>query len=88
VAALVRLRVSRADAAVMLALFTSQFLLPTVFMRLVLGVIHLVLVVDILMADRRQLRSLARCAAGGLNSTASTVCASRSAVPRLGRAQG
>jgi hypothetical protein len=60
VAALVRLRVSRADAAIKLALFTSQFLLPAVFTRLVLGVIYLVLAVDILVADRRQLRSLAR----------------------------
>jgi hypothetical protein len=33
--------------------------LPTVFTRLVLGVIYLVLAVDILVADRRQLRSLA-----------------------------
>jgi cation:H+ antiporter len=59
VAALVRLRVSRADATIMLALFTSQFLLPTVVTRLVLAVIYLVLAIDILVADRRQLRSLA-----------------------------
>jgi hypothetical protein len=58
-AALVRLRVSRADAAIMPALFTSKFLLPTVFTRLVLGMIYLVLAVEILVADRRQLRSLA-----------------------------
>jgi hypothetical protein len=59
VAALVRLRVSRVDAAIMLALFTGQFLLPTVFTRLVLAVIYLVLALDILVADRRQLRPLA-----------------------------
>jgi hypothetical protein len=56
VAALVR---PRADAAIMLALFTSQFLLPTVFTRPVLAVIYLVLAFDILVADRRQLPSLA-----------------------------
>jgi hypothetical protein len=65
----------------MLALFTSQFLLPTVFTRLALGAICLVLVVDILVADRRQLPSLARCAAGGLNTIASTLCASPALCP-------
>ena len=37
----------------------SQFLLLTVFTRLVLGAIYLVLAVDILVADRRRLRPLA-----------------------------
>jgi cation:H+ antiporter len=60
VAALARLRVSRADATIMLVLFSVQFLLPSVFARLILGFVYAFLAVDVLVADRRQLRSLVR----------------------------
>lgn len=59
VAALLRLRVSRGDAGIMLVLFTVQFLLPTVLTRLALGVVFTTLAIDILIADRRRLRPLA-----------------------------
>jgi cation:H+ antiporter len=59
VAALLRLRISRGDAGIMLVLFTIQFLLPAVLARLALGVVFLTLAVDILIADRRRLRPVA-----------------------------
>jgi cation:H+ antiporter len=59
VAALLRLRVSRGDAGIMLVLFTVQFLLPTVLTRLALGVVFGTLAIDILIADRRGLRPVA-----------------------------
>jgi cation:H+ antiporter len=59
VAALVRLRVSRADATIMLALFSTQLLLPTVFARLALAIVYCTLAVDVLLADRRQVAKLA-----------------------------
>jgi cation:H+ antiporter len=59
-AALIRLRLSRADATIMLALFTGQFILPTVFTRAVIALIFAALAVDILVAERRQVRPLLR----------------------------
>jgi cation:H+ antiporter len=59
VAALVQLRVSRGDAAIMLALFALQFLLHNVFSRLVVAVVFATRAIDIFLADRRQLRPLA-----------------------------
>jgi len=59
VAALLRLRVSRADAAIMLALFTSQMLLPASFARFALAVVYLALAADIALADRRSIGALA-----------------------------
>jgi cation:H+ antiporter len=55
VASLIMLRLSRGDSAVMLALFTAQFLLPSVFTRLTFAVIFCVVAVDILWAERRHL---------------------------------
>jgi cation:H+ antiporter len=60
VAALVQLRVSRADAGIMLTLFAVQFLLPNIFTRLVVAVVFTTLAIDIFVADRRQLRPLVR----------------------------
>jgi cation:H+ antiporter len=68
VAALLRLRVSRGDAALMLLLFTVQFLLPTVLARLALAVASLTLAADILVADRRLLRPLVKALRGGAAS--------------------
>jgi cation:H+ antiporter len=60
VAALIQLRLSRADASIMLALFTAQFVLPTVFTRSLVAVIFMVLALDILIAERRRLPPLFR----------------------------
>jgi cation:H+ antiporter len=70
VAALVSLRVSRGDASIMLALFAAQFLVPSVFTRLALAVVFLVLAVDILVSERRHLGSLARAFTGTRRSPA------------------
>jgi cation:H+ antiporter len=59
VGALVRLRLSRGDASIMLILFALQFFLPTVISRFVLGLVFAVVAVDILVSERRQLKSLA-----------------------------
>jgi cation:H+ antiporter len=53
VASLIMLRLSRGDSAVMLVLFTAQFLLPSVFSRLAFAVVFWVVAVDILWAERR-----------------------------------
>jgi cation:H+ antiporter len=58
VAALVTLRLSRGDASLMLFLFTAQFLLPLGITRVVTAVVFLVLAVDVLIAERAQLRPL------------------------------
>jgi cation:H+ antiporter len=60
VAALVQLRLSRADATIMLALFTLQFILPTVFTRSLIAIIFLALALDILFAERKRLPPLLR----------------------------
>jgi cation:H+ antiporter len=58
VAALIRLRLSRADATIMLTLFAGQFLLPTVFTRGLIALIFLALAIDLLVAERRRLPRL------------------------------
>jgi len=58
VAALVRLRLSRGDSSIMLALFAAQFILPGVVTRFVFAVIFWAVAVDVLVAERRQLPSL------------------------------
>ena len=58
VAALIRLRLSRADATIMLSLFTAQFLLPTVFTRGLVALTFLALAIDLLVAERRRLPRL------------------------------
>jgi len=60
VAALIRLRLSRADASIMLGLFAAQFFLPSVFTRSVIALIFLALALDILVAERRRLPPLLR----------------------------
>jgi cation:H+ antiporter len=55
VASLIMLRLSRADSAMMLALFTAQFLLPAVLSRLAFAVVFWVVAMDILWAERRHL---------------------------------
>ena len=59
-AALIRLTLSRADAAIMLGLFTGQFLLPTVFTRFVIALVFTALAIDVLLAERRQVPALLR----------------------------
>jgi cation:H+ antiporter len=58
VAALVSLRLSRGDTAIMLALFSAQFLLPAVFTRALLGLAFMALALDVLVSERRQLPPL------------------------------
>jgi cation:H+ antiporter len=58
VAALVTLRLSRGDAAIMLVLFSLQFLLPATLTRLALAVAFLTLAIDVLVHERRHLRPL------------------------------
>ena len=55
VASLVMLRLSRGDSAIMLMLFTAQFLLPAIFTRLTFAVIFWIVAIDILWAERRHL---------------------------------
>ena len=52
VASLIMLRLSRGDSAMMLALFAAQFLLPSVFTRLVFAVVFWVVAIDILWSER------------------------------------
>jgi cation:H+ antiporter len=52
VASLIMLRLSRGDSAVMLALFTGQFLLPSVFTRFAFAIVFWVVAMDILWAER------------------------------------
>jgi cation:H+ antiporter len=58
VAALVTLRLSRGDASLMFVLFTAQFLMPTGYTRLAIAVVFTALALDVLVSERRQLRSL------------------------------
>ena len=58
VAALITLRLSRGDAAIMLMLFTLQLLLPFVVTRLALALAFGVLALDILSAERSHVRPL------------------------------
>jgi cation:H+ antiporter len=58
VAALMSLRLSRGDAAIMLVLFSLQFVLPAVLTRLALGVAFAALAVDVLVHERRHLPAL------------------------------
>jgi cation:H+ antiporter len=58
VAALISLRLSRGDASLMLLLFTAQFVLPLGLTRIVTALIFLALAVDVLIAERVQLRPL------------------------------
>jgi cation:H+ antiporter len=64
VAALVTLRVSRGDTSIMMVLFTAQLLVPTLFTRLALALVFVVLAVDILVAERRHVRPLTRAFTG------------------------
>jgi hypothetical protein len=58
VAALVRLRLSRGDSSIMLALFSAQLLVATVFTRFVLAVVFWAVAIDVLVAERREVRAL------------------------------
>jgi cation:H+ antiporter len=60
VAALVTLRLNRGDASLMLMLFTAQFLLPLGLTRVVIAIVFLALAVDVLIAERAQLRPMVR----------------------------
>jgi cation:H+ antiporter len=59
VASLIMLRLSRGDSAVMLALFTAQFLLPSMLTRLAFAVVFWIVAIDILWAERRHLPLIA-----------------------------
>jgi cation:H+ antiporter len=54
IASLVDLRLSRADASIMLTLFAIQFLLPSVFTRVALAVVFMALALDVFMAEGRR----------------------------------
>jgi cation:H+ antiporter len=58
VAALVSLRLSRGDTAIMLTLFSLQFLLAAVLTRFILAFAFMVLAIDVLAAERRNLPGL------------------------------
>jgi cation:H+ antiporter len=58
IASLVMLRLSRADSGMMLALFGAQFLLPSTYTRLAFALVFWVVAIDVLAAERRQLRPL------------------------------
>ena len=62
VAALVSLRLSRGDAAIMLALFALQLVLPFAVTRLALALVFMLVALDVLSAERRHLPRLARAA--------------------------
>jgi cation:H+ antiporter len=65
VASLVTLRLSRGDAAIMLVLFSIQFLLPAVVTRAALALAFAVLAVDVLAHERRHLPALLAALLGG-----------------------
>jgi hypothetical protein len=50
---------SRGDTAIMLALFSIQFLLPAVVTRAALALVFLALAIDVLVHERRHLPALA-----------------------------
>jgi cation:H+ antiporter len=58
IAALITLRLSRADAAIMLALSVLQLLLPFVFTRLALALAFVAIALDVVSAERRHVRPL------------------------------
>ena len=59
VAALVSLRLSRGDAAIMLALFALQLVLPFAVTRLALALVFMLVALDVFSAERRHLPRLA-----------------------------
>ena len=64
VAALISLRLSRGDAAIMLALFALQLVLPFAVTRLALALAFMLVALDVLSAERRHLPSLVGAALG------------------------
>ena len=62
VASLITLRLSRGDTAIMLGLFSAQFLLPAVITRLALALAFLAIAVDVLVHERRSRARAVRCA--------------------------
>jgi cation:H+ antiporter len=58
VTALLRLRLSRGDSAIMLGLFTAQLLVPSVLVRLLLGLTFWAVAIDVVIAERPPLRAL------------------------------
>ncbi len=65
VASLVTLRLSRGDTAIMLSLFTAQFLLPAVVTRLALALAFLTIAADVLVHERRSVPALLHALSGG-----------------------
>jgi cation:H+ antiporter len=59
-AALITLRLKRADASLMLVLFAAQFFLPLGFTRLAIAIVFATVAVDILVSERRRLGPLLR----------------------------
>jgi cation:H+ antiporter len=64
VGALISLRLSRGDAAIMLALFAIQFVLPFPVTRLALALVFLLVALDVLSSERRHLPGLIGAAFG------------------------
>jgi cation:H+ antiporter len=64
VAALMSLRHSRGDAAIMLALFALQLVLPFAVTRLALALVFMLVALDVLSAERRHLPALVAAAFG------------------------
>jgi cation:H+ antiporter len=59
-AALITLRLKRADASLMLVLFAAQFFLPLGFTRLAIAIVFATVAVDILVSERHQVGPLLR----------------------------
>jgi cation:H+ antiporter len=80
IASLVTLRLSRGDAAIMLTLFSIQFLLPAVVTRAALALAFIVLAIEVLVHERRHLPALvaALAPAAGYGSTMRRSAAVRS----------
>lgn len=81
IAALVNLRLSRGDSSIMLGLFAGQFLLPSTFTRLLFALVFWTVALDVLVAERRHLPSLA---AALLPSRGPPSRAERAAAPSSG----
>jgi cation:H+ antiporter len=58
VAAFINLRLNRSDASIMLGLFVAQFVVPSSFARLIVGIVFTVVAVDVLISERRLLPRL------------------------------
>lgn len=58
VGALIGLRLSRGDSAIMLTLFLGQLLVPTVLTRMLFAIAFWAIAIDVMIAERRQLPSL------------------------------